>query len=89
MHIFTELVGIQMLLMNMLEPLLRGAKIAQEQFTILSPSPDNQGHKGAGTPRQAQPEQGEIAMQSVQQWGRRESIIWPPRHYLYTLAMFR
>ena len=35
MHIFTELVGIQMLLMNTLEPLLRGDKIAQEQLTIL------------------------------------------------------
>jgi hypothetical protein len=34
-HIFTELVGIQMLLMNTLEPLLRGDKIAQEQLTIL------------------------------------------------------
>jgi hypothetical protein len=35
MHIFTELVGIQMLLMNTLGPLLRGDKIAQEQLTIL------------------------------------------------------
>jgi hypothetical protein len=35
MHIFTELVGIQMLLMNTLEPLLRGDKIAQEQLTTL------------------------------------------------------
>jgi len=35
MHIFTELVGIQMLLMNTLEPLLRGDKIAQDQLTIL------------------------------------------------------
>ena len=35
MHIFTELVGLQMLLMNTLEPLLRGDKIAQEQLTIL------------------------------------------------------
>ncbi len=35
MHIFTELVGIQLLLMNTLEPLLRGDKIAQEQLTIL------------------------------------------------------
>jgi hypothetical protein len=35
MHIFTELVGIQMLLMNTLEPLLRGDKIAQEQLAIL------------------------------------------------------
>jgi Type IV secretion-system coupling protein DNA-binding domain len=25
-------------------------------------------------------------MPAVQQWGRRESIIWPPRHCLYTLA---
>jgi hypothetical protein len=33
-HIFTELVGIQ-LLMNTLEPLLRGDKIAQEQITGL------------------------------------------------------
>ena len=35
MHIFTELVGIQMLLMNALEPLLRGDKMAQEQLTLL------------------------------------------------------
>jgi hypothetical protein len=34
-HIFTELVGIQMLLMNTLEPLLRGDKITQEQLTVL------------------------------------------------------
>ena len=35
MHIFTELVGIQMLLMNTLEPLLRGDKMAQDQLSIL------------------------------------------------------
>jgi hypothetical protein len=35
MHIFTELVGIQMLLMEALEPLLRGDKMAQDQLTIL------------------------------------------------------
>ena len=35
MHIFTELVGIQMLLMNTLEPLLRGDKLAQEQLAVL------------------------------------------------------
>jgi hypothetical protein len=35
MHIFTELVGIQMLLMNTLEPLLRGDKISPEQLAIL------------------------------------------------------
>jgi hypothetical protein len=35
MHIFTELVGIQMLLMNTLEPLLRGDNLAQEQLAIL------------------------------------------------------
>jgi hypothetical protein len=35
MHIFTELVGIQMLLMNTLEPLLRGEKMNQDQLTIL------------------------------------------------------
>jgi hypothetical protein len=35
LHIFTELVGIQMLLMNTLEPLLRGEKLAQEQLAIL------------------------------------------------------
>jgi hypothetical protein len=35
MYIFTELVGIQMLLMNTLEPLLRGDKLAQEQLTVL------------------------------------------------------
>jgi len=35
MHIFTELVGIQMLLMGTLEPLLRGEKMVQDQITIL------------------------------------------------------
>ena len=35
MHIFSKLVGIQMLLMNTLEPLLRGDKLAPEQITIL------------------------------------------------------
>ena len=35
MHIFTELVGIQMLLMKTLEPLLRGDKVAQDQLNIL------------------------------------------------------
>jgi hypothetical protein len=35
MHIFTELVGIQMLLMNTLEPLLRGEKLAPEQLAVL------------------------------------------------------
>ncbi len=35
MHIFTELVGIQMLLMQTLEALLRGDKMAQEQINIL------------------------------------------------------
>src|SRR5260370_40350522 len=25
-------------------------------------------------------------MPAVQQWGRKESIIWPPRRYLYTLG---
>ena len=34
MHLFTELVGIQMLLMNALEPLLR-EKMAQEQLNAL------------------------------------------------------
>jgi len=35
MHIFTELVGIQMLLMDALDPLLRGEKMTQEQLTAL------------------------------------------------------
>ena len=35
LHIFTELVGLQMLLMNTLEPLLRGDKMTQDQLTIL------------------------------------------------------
>lgn len=35
MHIFTELVGVQMLLMNALEPLLRGEKMTQEQLAAL------------------------------------------------------
>ena len=33
MHIFTELVGIQMLLMGTLEPLLRGETLVQDQIT--------------------------------------------------------
>jgi hypothetical protein len=35
MHIFIELVGIQMLLMNALDPLLRGEKMTQEQLAAL------------------------------------------------------
>jgi hypothetical protein len=35
MHLFTELVGIQMLLMNALDPLLRGEKMTQEQIAAL------------------------------------------------------
>ena len=35
MHIFTELVGIQMLLMNTLEPLLCGDKVSQDQLVVL------------------------------------------------------
>ena len=35
MHIFTELVGVQMLLMNALDPLLRGEQLTQEQLTAL------------------------------------------------------
>ncbi len=35
MHIFTELVGIQMLLMGTLEPLLRADKMSQDQLAIL------------------------------------------------------
>ena len=27
-------------------------------------------------------------MATVQQWGRKESIIWPPRGYIYTLGAF-
>jgi hypothetical protein len=35
MHIFTELVGVQMLLMTTLEPLLRGDKIEADRVSIL------------------------------------------------------
>jgi len=27
-------------------------------------------------------------MPTVQRWGRNESLIWPPRTYLYTLSAF-
>jgi hypothetical protein len=35
MHIFTELVGIQMLLMNTLEPLLSSERLSPEQVAAL------------------------------------------------------
>jgi hypothetical protein len=35
MHIFTELVGVQMLLMSTLEPLLRGDRLAQDQLSAV------------------------------------------------------
>jgi|SRR5450631_790767 len=35
MHIFTELVGLQMLLMKAIEPLLCGDKLTQDQINIL------------------------------------------------------
>ena len=27
-------------------------------------------------------------MPAVQHWGRKESIIWPPRGYIYTIGAF-
>jgi hypothetical protein len=42
MHIFKEIVGIQMLLMSALDPLLRGEKMAPEARRP-SPNPDNEG----------------------------------------------
>ena len=78
-----------MLLMKTLEPLLRGDKMAQDQLNLL--------FRQVQTTKAAQAQellakrsqkQGEIAMPTVQQWGRRESIIWPPRGYLYTLGAF-
>ena len=51
-YIFTELVGIQMLLMNTLEPLLAWRQDCPgADHRALPPSPDNQGHAGTGTPR--------------------------------------
>jgi hypothetical protein len=35
MHVFTELVGIQMLLMNALEPILLGEKLERDQIAVL------------------------------------------------------
>src|SRR3569833_1728922 len=29
-----------------------------------------------------------MTMATVQEWGRKESIIWPPRGYIYTLRAF-
>jgi hypothetical protein len=29
-----------------------------------------------------------MTMATVQEWGRKESIIWPPRGYVYTLGAF-
>ena len=56
MHIFTELVGIQMLLMNTLEPLLRGDKLAPEQLAILFRRVQTTKAAGSGTARKAKPE---------------------------------
>jgi hypothetical protein len=27
-------------------------------------------------------------MATVQEWGRKESVIWPPRGYIYTIGAF-
>jgi len=35
LHLFTELVGIQMLLMSALDPVLRGEKMTREQLAVL------------------------------------------------------
>jgi len=57
MHIFTELVGIQMLLMKTLEPLLRGDKMAQDQLNILFRQVQQPRPRSSGTPRQARSKQ--------------------------------
>jgi hypothetical protein len=43
MHIFTEIVGIQMLLMSALDPLLRGGEKMAPEARRPSPNPDNEG----------------------------------------------
>lgn len=60
MHLFTELVGIQMLLMNALEPLLRGEKMAQEQLAAL--------YRGVQTSKAAQAQ--ELLAKRVQNKGK-------------------
>src|SRR5207302_2672658 len=47
-------------------------------------SASRQGKKGTRTSHQATGYGGTTGMTTVQQWGRRESIIWPPRGFYYT-----
>ena len=89
-HIFIELVGIQMLLMSTLEPLLHGeTRTADQVANLFPPDPDNQSSQSAGAARRRrnQKEESNI-MPAVQHWGRKESIIWPPRGYIYTIGAF-
>jgi len=86
-HLFTELVGIQLLLINTLGPLIRG------RTDDGGPSQRNPSacaiHKIAKSPRTAGQEieyGGADRMTTVQQWGRKESIIWPPRGFYYSYA---
>ena len=74
MHLFTELVGIQMLLMNSLEPLLRGEKMTQEQLTVLYRRVQTTKPRRPRTPSEAESDQAEMTMATAQQWERRESI---------------
>jgi type IV secretory pathway TraG/TraD family ATPase VirD4 len=87
MYIVIELVGIQMRLMGTLEPPLRGDKMAQDQLTILFRQVQTtKTAKAQELLAKRSQKRGEVAMPTVQQWGRKESLIWPPRGYLYTLG---
>jgi len=77
LHIFTELVGIQMLLMNTLEPLLRAKTCPGTAHRPFSPGPNDQDRE-AQKPSESAARTRRNSHARRTAVGRRESIIWPP-----------
>ena len=89
MHIFTELVGLQMLLMNTLDPLLRGETMTPEQSLLSSAkSRQRRPHRAQELLAKAQSEEGEMTMPLFNIGEEKSQSIWPPRGYIYTIGAF-
>jgi hypothetical protein len=87
-HILTELVGVQMLLINTLEPLLCGDKISRGRSPGSSAEfrqirPRRHRNSSLGVARTRSDDQGNGSTM----WGK-EPIVWPSQGYIVTLGAF-
>ena len=77
--LFTELIATRMILLNLLKPLAMGQVVTPEDFTRISATVRSDKRKVAQEIQQQYTKathEGVVIMAT--QWGRKETIIWPP-----------